>query len=133
MVYLQDMSTLRFAMAYDKLVLLQTIFGGGPRTSGAEVDGDQVRFRMGAVFSLAVPRSSIRSALRSQAQVGGTRGVHGGAGRWLVNGSADGLVEVRLDPPGRTRPRLATFFRPARVEILTLSLVDPDGFIAAVS
>jgi len=133
MVYQQYMSTQRFAMAYDKLVLLQTIFGGGPRSSGVEVDAGQVRFRMGVVFSLDVPQTSIRSARRSQADVGGTRGVHGRAGRWLLNGSADGLVEVQLDPPGRTRPRLATFFRPAEVQVLTLSLVDPDGFIAAVS
>jgi hypothetical protein len=47
-------------------------------------------------------------------------------------GSADGLVEITIDPPCRTERCLSTFFRRTRVSELIVSLVDPDGFIAVV-
>jgi hypothetical protein len=60
--------------------------------------------------------------------------VHGGHGRWLVNGSAEGLVELAIDPPSNVAPSIDTLFGlgPSRVNQLTVSLDDPDGFIAAV-
>jgi hypothetical protein len=76
--------------------------------SAVEVDAAQVRVRMGS-FKLDIPRSSVRSVQRSLARVGGTAGVHGKRGRWLVYGLG-----------------------PSRVDQLTVSLDDPDGFIAAV-
>jgi hypothetical protein len=66
--------------------------------SGVEVGPDQIVVRMGG-FKLAVPRASIRSASRSQENVRGTYGVHSRWGRWLVNGSPDGLVELTIEPP----------------------------------
>jgi hypothetical protein len=62
----------------------------------------------------------------------GTIGVHARGGSWLANGSPDGLVEITIDPPCRTERSLSTFFRRAPVDELVVSLVDPDGFIAAV-
>ena len=88
-------------------------------------------FRM-ADFKLNVPRSSVRSVRRSQARLGGTSGVHASRGRLLVNGSADGLVELVLDPPCYTGRTLNTMFVNQKVTSLILSLADPDGFIAAV-
>jgi hypothetical protein len=41
-------------------------------------------------------------------------------------------VEIRIDPPCHAERSLSTFFRRARVSELIVSLVDPDGFIAAV-
>jgi hypothetical protein len=66
--------------------------------------------------------------------VGGTTGVHGRRGRWLVNGSAEGLAELTIDPPVRISPSIDTLYGlgPSRVRQLTLSLDDPDGFVAAV-
>jgi hypothetical protein len=58
--------------------------------------------------------------------------VHSRGGSWLANGSANGLVEIAIDPPCRTERSLSTFFLRARVSELVVSLVDPDGFIAAV-
>ncbi len=58
--------------------------------------------------------------------------MHATRGRWLANGSADGLVEITADPPGRTERCLSTMYRRMRVRALIVSLVDPDGFIAAV-
>lgn len=109
------------------------LFRAGPGVSGVEVSADAIKVRMGS-FKLDIPRSSVRSVQRSQAKVGATSGVHGGRGRWLVNGSADGLVEMAIDPPSRITPSMDTLYGlvPSRVNQLTVSLEDPDGFIAAV-
>jgi hypothetical protein len=126
-----------FAISYSKAATsrltawLGTVFGGGPGRSGAEVDLDEIRVRMDD-FKLTVPRSSVRAVARSQARLRGTTGVHAGRGQLLVNGSADGLVELTIEPPCYTDRTLNTMFVKERVNSLILSLVDPDGFIAAV-
>lgn len=109
------------------------LFRAGPGVSGVEVGADAIKVRMGS-FKLDVPRSSVRSVRRSEAKVGGTSGVHGSRGRWLVNGSPDGLVEMAIDPPCRITPSIDTLYGlgPSRVRQLIVSLEDPDGFIAAV-
>ena len=55
-----------------------------------------------------------------------------GRGRWLVNGTEDGLVELVIDPPLHPVRALGTGFMKRRVNSLIMGLVDPDGFIAAV-
>jgi hypothetical protein len=103
----------------------------GPPAGPVAADSDQIRIRMGS-FRLDILRGSVRSASRSRARLRGTTGVHGGRGRWLVNGSADGLVELAIEPPRYLDRGLSTLFRKEKASSLTLSLVDPDGFIAAV-
>ena len=105
--------------------------GGGPAGGRIEVDADELRLRM-ADFKVDVPRASVRRAARSSHQARGTIGVHARGGSWLANGSADGLVEIEIDPPCRTERSLTTLFRRMKVTELIVSLVDPDGFIAAV-
>ena len=125
----------RFAISYDSTWLdtvLNRALRIGPDVSGAEIDSDELRVRMGWAFRLDIPRGSVRSASRSQARVGRTRGVHGRSGRHLVNGSADGLVELAIEPPGYLERGLSTLFRKEKVTSLTLSLADPDGFLAAL-
>lgn len=109
------------------------VFRAGPGVSGVEVDADEIRVRMGS-FKLDIPRGSVRSVKRSQARVGRTNGVHGRHGQWLVNGSAEGLVEMAVSPPSRTFPSIDTLFGigPSRVDSLIVSLEDPDAFITAV-
>ena len=109
------------------------LFRAGRGVSGVEVDADEIRVRMGS-FKLDIARSSVRSVQRSQARVGRTAGVHGRRGQWLVNGSAEGLVELVIDPPGYISRSIDTLFGlgSSRVNQLTVSLDDPDGFIAAV-
>jgi hypothetical protein len=108
------------------------LFRAGPGVSGVEVDADDIRVRMGS-FKLDIPQSSVRSVRRSRTPVGGTVGVHGRRGRWLVNGSADGLVEITIEPPCHLSPGIDNLFGigPSRVDSLTVSLSDPDDFIAA--
>jgi hypothetical protein len=103
----------------------------GPGRGGVELDSTMLRVRM-ADFRLDIPRSSVRSAARSEHHTRGTIGVHGGRGRWLVNGSHNGLVELTIDPPYYTPRQPSTLFLRRKVSSLIISLVDPDGFIAAV-
>ncbi|HEY6277645.1 MAG TPA: hypothetical protein VIX86_15075 [Streptosporangiaceae bacterium] len=107
------------------------LFRTGPGVAGVEVSPGEIQVRMGD-YKLSVPRSSIRSVSRSRARLRGTTGVHGGRGRLLINGSEDGLVELALEPPCYTGRTLNTMFVNEKVTSLILSLVDPDGFIAAV-
>lgn len=124
-----------FALDYsdmDRVSLwTETRLGGGPGRAGVEVGSTVLRVRM-ADFRLDIPRSSVRSVVRSARSVRGTYGVHGGRGRWLVNGSYSGLVELVIEPPRYTPRQLSTLFLRSKVSSLTISLVDPDGFIAAV-
>jgi len=52
-----------------------------------------------------------------------SRGVHGFGGRWLVNGSARGLLRIDLDPP----PRAYVAGIPVRLRQLLVSVDDPEG------
>ena len=49
-----------------------------------------------------------------------------------MNGSHDGLVELAIDPPCYLHRQPSTLFLKTKVSSLIISLVDPDGFIAAV-
>ena len=125
----------RFAISYNDMgpisTWADTLLGGGPAGGRIEVDAGELRLRM-ADFKVDVPRASVRRAARSAHQTRGTIGVHAKGGSWLANGSAHGLVEIEIDPPCRTGRSPSTLFRRMKVTELTVSLVDPDGFIAAV-
>jgi hypothetical protein len=124
-----------FAISYDDMdpisTWADTLLGGGPAGGRIEIGAGELRLRM-ADFKVEVPRTSVRRAARSSHRTGGTIGVHRKGGRWLANGSAGGLVEIEIDPPCHTERCLSTFFRRMRVNELIVSLVDPDGLIAAL-
>jgi hypothetical protein len=124
-----------FAISYKDMgpisTWADTRLGGGPAGGRIEVGAAELRLRM-ADFKVDVPRASVRQAARSSHQTRGTIGVHAKGGSWLANGSADGLVEIEIDPPCHTERSLSTLFRRMKVTELIVSLIDPDGFIAAV-
>ena len=124
-----------FAISYrdmDRISLwADKLMGGGPGRGGVKVDPAVLRVRM-ADFHLDIPRGSVRSVARSDRQTRGTIGVHSSRGNWLVNGSHEGLVELTIDPPCYLDRQLSSLFLKLKVNSLTISLVDPDGFIAAV-
>lgn len=102
----------------------------GPRRCNVVLTGDRLEVTMGIggwAFSAAVPRSSITGATRVAGPVWAW-GAHGWRGRWLVNGSSRGLVQVSIDPRARGR----CLFVPLKVKELTLSLEQPDEFVAAL-
>ena len=49
-----------------------------------------------------------------------------------MNGSHDGLVELAIDPPSYLPRQPSSLFLKSKVSSLTVSIVDPDGFIAAL-
>jgi len=124
-----------FALDYSDMgrvsLWTDTRHGGGPGRGGVVLDPAALRVLVPG-FRLDIPRESVRSAARSARSVRGTIGVHGGRGRWLVNGSYNGLVELAIEPPCYTPRQPSTLFLRSKVSSLTISLVDPDGFIAAV-
>jgi len=99
----------------------------GPRHSAVRVSTDVVEVNMGVggwTFAATVPRSSIVDVKQVSRRVWAW-GAHGWKGRWLVNGSSEGLVSLTLQPPARGR----TLGYPLKVRELILSLADPDGFV----
>jgi len=115
-----------FAFRYGVFRLLLTVLGMGPGLSRVALGADTLHVRMGWAFQAKVPRDRITSAEAVSGLVGGI-GVHGWGGRWLVNGAASGLVKITFEPAGRARMVI-----PVKLTQLTVSLEDPDGFIAAV-
>jgi hypothetical protein len=117
----------RFAIRYGALRPLLALLGLGPRHSGLELDADRLRVRMGWGFSATVPRAQIRSAQPSEGLVGGI-GVHGWRGRWLVNGAANGLVLLAIEPPARAW----VMGVPVKLTSLRVSVDAPDELLAAL-
>ena len=98
-----------------------------PSDSFVEVEQNEIRVRMGWAFHASIPRSSIVSAKKNQTRPI-SRGVHGFGGRWLVNGSADGLVTLGL-AKGQ-RGYVMGF--PVDLSELMVSLKDPTALLDAL-
>jgi hypothetical protein len=97
----------------------------GPRHSEVRLSADSLDVRMGWAFRASIPRASIRWARRAPNEPWAV-GVHSNfRGRWLVNGSSLGIVELGLEPPARGR----TAIFPITVSVLGLGLRDPDGLL----
>jgi hypothetical protein len=102
----------------------------GPRRCRVTLTSTRLKVRMGIAawaFKASVPLSSVVGAKRVNGPVLGW-GAHGWRGRWLINGSSRGLVQVSIEPTGRGRCLIV----PVKLRQLTLSLEQPDEFIAAL-
>jgi hypothetical protein len=101
-----------------------------PSSAYVELGPDTIHVRMSWAFSGRIPRRLVSSAGPGKPpMIRFTAGAHGWAGRWLVNGSALGIVTVKLAEP--TRAYVTGF--PIRLKELSVSLEDPDGFLAALA
>jgi len=89
---------------------------------------DRIEVRFGWGFVASFPRAEVRAAAHRTERVFEC-GVHGFAQRWVVNGSYRGLVRIVFASPQPGRVGLVSI----RVRILTLSLEEPDSFLAALS
>ena len=79
---------------------LSTVLGLSPSSSYVEVTDDQIHVRMGWAFRATFPKAAV-AATEIARQNPISRGVHGFAGRWLVNGASDRIVTITLDPVQR--------------------------------
>ncbi len=119
---------LRFPIRFDRAYgLLSTALFLRPSDSFVEVVGDEVTVRMAWGFRARFPRSAVASASKYRGFVL-SRGVHGLAGRWLVNGSGAGVVALRLEPEQRAR----VLGIPVRLRELLVSVEKPASLIQAI-
>ena len=108
----------RFTWLFVPLVL-------GPRHAAVRLTPDALHVRMGWAFRATIPRTSIQWARRAPDEPWAV-GVHSNfRGRWLVNGSSLGIVELGLEPAARAR----TAVFPVTVNVLGLGLRDPEGLL----
>ncbi len=115
---------LRFDRAYG---LLSSALLLRPSDSFVEVDGNEVRVHMAWAFRSAFPRASVREVVEYPRRVL-SRGVHGFAGRWLVNGSGRGIVRIRLEP----HQRAYVLGFPVRLRELLVAVEDPAALMAGL-
>jgi hypothetical protein len=114
-------------LRYERWFLpLSVPLGLGPERSEVRVEAGMLHVKMGWAFEAHVPLTSITSAQATDARVLGW-GVHCRGGRWLVNGSGEGLVALTIEPPVGAKFCL----RPVSVRSLWVSVTDPDALIAA--
>lgn len=93
-----------------------------PRDAYVQVSDDTVTVRMGWAFSATFPRTAVvRTSLLRGAPF--SRGVHGFAGRWLVNGSGDRVVVMDLEPVQKAK----VLGVPVALRQLAVSVDDPDA------
>jgi hypothetical protein len=107
---------------------LSSAFFLPPSKSWVEVDERDVRVRMGWAFRCSFPRTAIASVAPMQRNPI-SRGVHGFAGRWLVNGSGRGILAIDLTPV--QRGYVMGF--PVLLRQLMVSVRDPTALAAALS
>lgn len=101
-----------------------------PSSAFVELDPDTIHVRMSWAFSARIPRQLVAKAAPGKPPtIRFTAGAHGWRGRWLVNGAADGIVTLELAEP--VRAHVSGF--PIRLKELSVSLEDPDGFLAALA
>lgn len=116
-------------LRYDPWFLpLLTPLGMGPKQSDIRVEGGNLHVSMGWGFKATIPLSSVKDAQPAHQRFF-SAGVHGRRGRWLVNGSTRGIVELTIDPPVRAH----TAGIPITLRTLWVSVTDPDALIAAVA
>jgi hypothetical protein len=99
-----------------------------PKNAYIEVRDDEVECRMGWAFLARFPRAAVARVTRDPRQPL-SRGVHGYAGRWLVNGSGGPLVAIELEPPQRAR----VLGVPVTLRQLLVSVAHPSRLEASLA
>lgn len=124
-----DPST-RFLIKFDApYALLSTALLIFPSDSYVEIAGNQVSVRMSWAFRATFDRSHVTGASPLGKRIRLTRGVHGWAGRWLVNGSGDGILGIDLEP----RQRAYVMGVPVSLRQLQVSVGDPHALARALA
>ena len=118
----------RFPIRFDGFYrVISTLSFMPPGDAYVALDGQDVSVRMAWGFRARFPRAAVAGVQRFAGRPL-SRGVHGWGGRWLVNGSAEGLLEIRLEP--EQAARVIGF--PVRLHTLLVSVADPEGLSAAL-
>jgi hypothetical protein len=105
---------------------LAVAVGLGPERSEVRVQSGSLHVKMGWAFEADIPLTSITAAEARNERVFAW-GVHYSRGRWLVNGSGKGLVELTIAPPVEAK----FMVKSVRLRSLWISVTEPDALIAA--
>jgi hypothetical protein len=100
--------------------------GMGPKHSEVRIADDVLYVKFGWGFRAAVPLSSITKAEENHDRVY-SWGAHGWRGRWLVNGSSKGIVELTIDPATTVH----VLGVPVKLSTLWVSVTEPQALIEA--
>jgi hypothetical protein len=119
----------RFPIKFDaSYALLSRALLLPPSDAYVEIDGTTVSVRMGWGFRARFDRARVRATSVVGKRVPFTRGAHGWAGRWLVNGAGDGILTIDLDP----QQRAYVLGFPVGLRQLQVSVDDPRALAAAL-
>ncbi len=114
-------------LRYERWYLPLTVpLGLGPKHSEVRVEAGSLHVKMGWAFEAHIPLASVSSAKQANERAF-TLGVHYSRGRWLVNGSGEGLVALTIEPPVKAKAA----GRSISLRELWVSVTDPDALIAA--
>jgi hypothetical protein len=118
----------RFPIRFDRWyeALSRALFIS-PSASYVAIEGGRVTVRMAWAFEASFPCQAIAEATPFDRRPA-SRGVHGWRGRWLVNGSGDGILRIGLSPKQRAR----VLGVPVRLRELLVSVDDPALLAAAL-
>lgn len=100
--------------------------GMGPKQSEVRIADDVLHVKFGWGFRTAIPLSSITKAEPGQGRVT-SWGAHGWRGRWLVNGSSKGIVELTIEPAAKAH----VLGVPVKLSTLWVSVTEPEALIEA--
>jgi hypothetical protein len=118
----------RFPIRFEAwYAILSSVLFLPPSGAYVEVEGERVRVRMGWAFRAEFPRAAVAS-VRNFDQWTLSRGVHGFAGRWLVNGSGKGILDIALSPDQAA----SVLGFPIRLKQLYVSVDDPAALAQAL-
>jgi hypothetical protein len=99
-----------------------------PSSAFVDVADDAISVRMGWAFRSTFDRKRVAAVAKYRGSIALTRGVHGWAGEWLVNGAGDGVVEIDLEPAQRAYVLGA----PVGLRRLLVSVTDPGALVDAL-
>ena len=112
---------MRYPIAFESWYRwLSTVVGLPPSSAYVKVEGEDVEVQMGWAFRARFRRSDVASAAPFDIRPL-SRGVHGLAGSWLVNGAGRNILRIELRPEQRAR-RMGI---PVRLQELLVSVGNP--------
>ena len=118
----------RFPIRFDRWyeALSRALFIS-PSDSYVAIDGGLVTVRMAWAFEASFLCSGVASTAPFDRRPV-SRGVHGWRGRWLVNGSGEGILRIDLSPGQRAR----VLGVPVELRELLVSVDDPARLASAL-
>jgi hypothetical protein len=120
----------RFPIKFDApYALLSRALLISPSDSYVEIAETEVSVRMGWAFRATFDRARVTGTTLLGKRILLTRGVHGWAGRWLVNGAGGGILAIDLEP--QQRAYVAGF--PVSLRQLQVSVEDPPALATALA